>query len=100
MADIWRFVIKGMGYVGPVKFLDPTSGSLKGDKLLYDEIPALVCTLLVEVENRSLVMLDLELLSVTWSFTKGCSINLAAVGRAAGSRCKQSFKKLFASGGR
>jgi hypothetical protein len=44
MADIWRFVIKGMGDVGPVKFLDPTSGSLKGDKLLYDEIPALVCT--------------------------------------------------------
>jgi hypothetical protein len=44
MADIRRFVIEGMGDVGPVKFLDPTSGSLKGDKLLYDEIPALVCT--------------------------------------------------------
>lgn len=44
MADIRRFVIEGMGDVGPVKFLVTTSGSLKGDKLLYDEIPTFVCT--------------------------------------------------------
>ena len=51
----------------------------------------------VEVGNISLVMPDLELLTVAWSFTKGWSISWAAVGRAAGSRCKQSFRKLFAS---
>ena len=51
----------------------------------------------VEVGNPSLVMPDLELRSVAWSLTKGWSISWAAVGRAAGSRCKQSFRKLFAS---
>jgi hypothetical protein len=51
----------------------------------------------VEVGNIPLVMPDLELLTVAWSFTKGRSISWAAIGRAAGSRCKQSFRKLFAS---
>jgi len=54
----------------------------------------------VEVGNPSLVMPDLELRNVAWSLTKGWSISWAAVGRAAGSRCKQSFRKLFASGER
>jgi hypothetical protein len=54
MEDIRRFVIEGMGDVRPGKFLDPTSGSLKGDKLLYDEIPTLVCT----SSKQHIVVLD------------------------------------------
>jgi len=39
IASILRFDVEGMGDVGPGKFLLITvSGSLRGDKLLYDEI--------------------------------------------------------------
>lgn len=36
-------------------------------------------------------------LTVAWSRTNGCSSNCAAVGRADGSRCRQSFRKSFPS---
>jgi len=72
-AVILRFDVEGMGDVGPGKFLIMISGSLKGDKLLYDEVA--IFTMLffpsVEVGNISLVMPDLELLAVAWSLTKG-----------------------------
>jgi len=43
-AAILRFDVEGMGDVGPGKFLlNTVSGSLRGDKLLYDEIAMLVC---------------------------------------------------------
>lgn len=35
---ILRLDVEGMGDVGPGKFLIMISGSLKGDKLLYDEV--------------------------------------------------------------
>lgn len=38
-----RVDVKGMGGVGPGKFLFTRSGSLKGDKLMYDEIETPVC---------------------------------------------------------
>jgi hypothetical protein len=69
IAAILRFDVEGMGDAGSGKFLLITvSGSLKGDKLLYDEIAMLVCAMVffpsVEVGNTSLVMPDLELRSV------------------------------------
>jgi len=75
-AAILRFDVEGMGDVGPGKFLlNTVSGSLRGDKLLYDEIAMLVCATVffpsVEVGNTSLVIPDLELRNVEWSLTKG-----------------------------
>jgi hypothetical protein len=98
---ILRVDIAGMEDAATGKFLIPRLVSRRGDKLLYDDKATLVFTVVLllplEVGNISLVMPDLELLTDAWSLTQGCSINWAAVGRAAGSRCKQSFRKLFAS---
>ena len=50
-----------------------------------------------EEGNKSLTMLNFAAFMSGWSRTKGWSISWAAVGRADGSRCKHSFRKLFAS---
>jgi len=51
-AVILRFDVEGMGDVGPGKFLIMISGSLKGDKLLYDEVAIFTWRKNIQLRNH------------------------------------------------